>query len=348
MMVVEMADGSTKRDLDRVCESLAGAGRGYRVAPGGGRSYVMSADVSRAADSEPFKGLPGVRRVQVTSCCHPLASREIGGASRPVELAPGLWIGGGEPVIMAGPCAVENRTQLMSTARGVRRAGAHVLRGGAFKPRSHPYAFQGLGSEGIALLKEARAATGLPVITEVMSPDEAEWVAPHIDILQVGTRNMQNYSLLRTLGGLDRPVLLKRGMSATVEEWLQAAEYILAGGNERVILCERGIRSFDRNTRNTLDLSVVPLVKSMTHLPVVVDPSHATGRRELVLPMSMAALAAGADGLLVEVHASPETALCDGPQSLTLDDFAGLMERTSRLASVLREEEPSWLMPVAR
>ena len=343
-----MAEGSTRRDLDRVCESMAGGGRSYRLVSGRGSAYVMSAEAARGEESAPFRSLPGVRSVNVTTCCHPLASREIGGESRPMELAKGLWIGDGEPLVMAGPCAVESRKQLLRTAEGVQRAGARVLRGGAFKPRSHPYAFQGLGSEGIALLKEARAATGLPVITEVMSPDEAEWVAPHIDILQVGTRNMQNYSLLRTLGGLDRPVLLKRGMSATVEEWLQAAEYILAGGNERVILCERGIRSFDRNTRNTLDLSVVPLVKSMTHLPVVVDPSHATGRRELVLPMSMAALAAGADGLLVEVHASPETALCDGPQSLTLDDFAGLMERTSRLASVLREEEPSWLMPVAR
>ncbi|NLM72371.1 MAG: 3-deoxy-7-phosphoheptulonate synthase [Synergistaceae bacterium] len=348
MMVVEMADGSTGRDLDRVCESLAEAGRGYRVAPGGGRSYVMSADVSATADSEAFEGLAGVSSVRVTSCCYPLASREIGGDPRPMELAPGLWIGDGEPVIMAGPCAVENRAQLMDTARGVSREGAHVLRGGAFKPRSHPYAFQGLGSEGIALLKEARAATELPVITEVMSPEEAEWIAPHIDILQVGTRNMQNYPLLRTLGELDRPVLLKRGMSATVDEWLQAAEYILAGGNERVILCERGIRSFDKSTRNTLDLSIVPLVKSLTHLPIVVDPSHATGRRELVAPMSLAALAAGADGLILEVHCSPETALCDGPQSLTLDDFANLMSRTSRLINALQEEAPSWQMPIAR
>lgn len=348
MMVVEMSDSSTQRDLDILCESLAGKGRTFKIAPGSRGTYVMSPDVSRAADSDPFKELSGVRGVSVTSCCYPLASREIGGEPRPMELAPGLWIGGGEPVIMAGPCAVENRAQLMETARGVSREGAHVLRGGAFKPRSHPYAFQGLGSEGIALLKEARAATGLPVITEVMSPEEAEWVAPHIDILQVGTRNMQNYSLLRTLGELDRPVLLKRGMSATVEESLQAAEYILAGGNERVILCERGIRSFDKSTRNTLDLGIVPLVKSMTHLPIVVDPSHATGRRELVAPMSLAALAAGADGLILEVHCSPETALCDGPQSLTLDDFSELMSRTSRLMNALQEEEPSWRMPVAR
>ena len=348
MMVVEMAEGSTRRDLDRVCESMAGGGRSYRLVSGRGSAYVMSADAARGEESAPFRAFPGVRSVNVTTCCHPLASREIGGESRPMELAKGLWIGDGEPLVMAGPCAVESRKQLLRTAEGVQRAGARVLRGCAFKPRSHPYAFQGLGSEGIALLKEARAATGLPVVTEVMSSEEAEWVAPHIDILQVGARNMQNFSLLRTLGGLDRPVLLKRGMCATIEEWLQAAEYILAGGNERVILCERGIRSFDKNTRNTLDLSVVPLLKSMTHLPVVVDPSHATGRRELVAPMSLAALAAGADGPVVEVHCDPAEALCDGPQSLTPDDFALLMTRASKMLRALNEEEPSWRMQVAR
>ncbi len=348
MMVVEMTESSSRRDLDRVCESLARGGRSFRITPGRGRSFVMSSDIARREDSSDYRALPGVRSVNVTTCCHPLASREIGGEARPMELVPGLRIGDGEPLVMAGPCAVENREQLMTTAIGVGRAGAHVLRGGAFKPRSHPYAFQGLGSEGIALLKEARASSGLPVVTEVMSPEEAEWVAPHIDILQVGARNMQNFALLRTLGGIDRPVLLKRGMCATVEEWLQAAEYILAGGNERVILCERGIRSFDKNTRNTLDLSVIPLLKSMTHLPVVVDPSHATGRRDLVAPMSLAALAAGADGLVVEVHCAPEEALCDGPQSLTLDDFAHLMTRASKVLRALREEEPSWRMPIAR
>ena len=286
--------------------------------------------------------------MNAVSCCYPLASRAVRPGSRPVEIAPGVVLGEGDPVIMAGPCAVESRDQLLETALAVRKAGARILRGGAFKPRSHPYAFQGLGSEGIALLKEARKASGLPVITEVMSPEEAEWVAPHVDILQVGARNMQNFSLLKVLGRLDRPVLLKRGMAATVEEWLQAAEYILAGGNDRVILCERGIRSFDRNTRNTLDLGVIPLLKSLTHLPVVADPSHATGRRDLVLPMSLAAIAAGADGLLVEVHCDPGAALCDGPQSLDPEEFSRLMTAAKRIMEAVREEGTPWERMLAR
>lgn len=286
--------------------------------------------------------------MNAVSCCYPLASRAVRPGSRPVEIAPGVVLGEGDPVIMAGPCAVESRDQLLETALAVRKAGARILRGGAFKPRSHPYAFQGLGSEGIALLKEARKASGLPVITEVMSPEEAEWVAPHVDILQVGARNMQNFSLLKVLGRLDRPVLLKRGMAATVEEWLQAAEYILAGGNDRVILCERGIRSFDRNTRNTLDLGVIPLLKSLTHLPVVADPSHATGRRDLVLPMSLAAIAAGADGLLVEVHCDPGAALCDGPQSLDPEEFSRLMTAAKRIMEAVREEGTPWQRMLAR
>lgn len=349
MMVVEMTENSTRMDMERICESITGGGRSFKVVRGQKTSYIVASDSKETFDSSSLSSLPGVSMVKNTSCCYPLASREIFGPSRPVDISAGVRLGCGEaPLIMAGPCAVESRKQLLKTARGVKKAGARILRGGAFKPRSHPYAFQGLGSEGIAMLKEAKKASGLPVITEVMSSEEAEWVAPHIDILQVGTRNMQNYCLLRTLGRIGKPVLLKRGMAATVEEWLQAAEYILAGGNERVILCERGIRSFDRNTRNTLDLSVIPLVKSMTHLPVVVDPSHATGRRDLVLPMSLAALAAGADGLLVEVHCSPEAALCDGPQSLDLDEFGRLMSAAGRIMQALREDEAQCTLPLAR
>ena len=345
MIVVEMAQNSTGIDLERVRESVERGGTSCRVVSGREASYIVASD---GTDTSGVSALPGVRKVNAVSCCYPLASRAVRPASRPVEIAPGVVLGEGDPIVMAGPCAVESRDQLLETALAVRKAGARVLRGGAFKPRSHPYAFQGLGSEGIALLKEARKASGLPVITEVMSPEEAEWVAPHVDILQVGARNMQNFSLLKVLGRLDRPVLLKRGMAATVEEWLQAAEYILAGGNDRVILCERGIRSFDRNTRNTLDLGVIPLLKSLTHLPVVADPSHATGRRDLVLPMSLAAIAAGADGLLVEVHCAPETALCDGPQSLDLDDFSRLMSTASRMASLLREERAVPELQIAR
>ena len=250
-----------------------------------------------------------------------------------------MKIGAGNRIVMAGPCAVENRQQLMDAAVAVKKAGAAVLRGGAFKPRSNPYSFQGLGSEGIALLREARDLTGLPIVTEVMSAEAVEWLEPHIDIFQVGARNMQNFPLLKTLGKTDKPVLLKRGSMATVDEWLQAAEYILFGGNFKVILCERGIRTFETRTRNTLDLNIVPLVKSLSHLPVIVDPSHGTGVRSLVAPMSMAAIAAGADGLIIEVHPRPGEALCDGSQSLPCEEFAVLMERLSRLVSVLPDSE---------
>jgi len=345
MIVVEMAQNSTGIDLERVRESVERSGKSCRVVSGREASYIVASD---GTDTSGVSALPGVRKVNAVSCCYPLASRAVRPGSRPVEIAPGVVLGEGDPVIMAGPCAVESRDQLLETALAVRKAGARILRGGAFKPRSHPYAFQGLGSEGIALLKEARKASGLPVITEVMSPEEAEWVAPHVDILQVGARNMQNFSLLKVLGRLDRPVLLKRGMAATVEEWLQAAEYILAGGNDRVILCERGIRSFDQNTRNTLDLGVIPLLKSLTHLPVVADPSHATGRRDLVLPMSLAAIAAGADGLLVEVHCDPGAALCDGPQSLDPEEFSRLMTAAKRIMEAVREEGTPWERMLAR
>ena len=345
MIVVEMAQNSTGIDLERVRKSVERGGTSCRIVSGREASYIVASD---GTDTSGVSALPGVRKLNAVSCCYPLASRAVRPGSRPVEIAPGVVLGEGDPVIMAGPCAVESRDQLLETALAVRKAGARILRGGAFKPRSHPYAFQGLGSEGIALLKEARKASGLPVITEVMSPEEAEWVAPHVDILQVGARNMQNFSLLKVLGRLDRPVLLKRGMAATVEEWLQAAEYILAGGNDRVILCERGIRSFDRNTRNTLDLGVIPLLKSLTHLPVVADPSHATGRRDLVLPMSLAAIAAGADGLLVEVHCDPGAALCDGPQSLDPEEFSRLMTAAKRIMEAVREEGTPWQRMLAR
>ncbi|MDO9508328.1 MAG: 3-deoxy-7-phosphoheptulonate synthase [Thermovirgaceae bacterium] len=338
MMIIQMNDHCTSLDVARVCDQQERPGCPVRIVPRSGGSCVVvdgDSDAARQAVSD----LPGVKSVSITKCSYPLASREIFGAAHPVELAPGVRIGGGEIVVMAGPCSVETGEILLETARGVKASGASVLRGGAFKPRSNPYSFQGLGSEGIALLMEARQATGLPVITEVMAPEDVEWLAPHVDILQVGTRNMQNFALLKALGRVDKPVLLKRGMMSTVDEWLQAAEYILVGGNERVVLCERGIRSFDKSTRNTLDLSIVPLVKSLTHLPVIVDPSHATGKRELVLPMSLAALAAGADGLIIEVHPRPEEALSDGPQSLDLEAFDELMQAAGRILAALQFQE---------
>ena len=237
----------------------------------------------------------------------------------------GVEIGGVRVVVISGPCSVESREQVLETARAVKEAGAHMLRGGAFKPRTSPYSFQGLKEEGLMLLAEARDVTGLPVVTEIISPRDLELVSRYADVLQIGARNMQNYPLLRALGRARKPVLLKRGISSTVNEWLNAAEYILDGGNEEVILCERGIRTFEALTRFTLDLSVVPALKKLCHLPVVVDPSHGTGRRSLVPPMSKAAIAAGADGLLIEVHPEPDKALCDGPQSLLPDQFKTLM-----------------------
>src|SRR5260370_23311154 len=252
-----------------------------------------------------------------------------------------VTIGGeADPVIMAGPCAVENYEQLLSTARAVKKAGATVLRGGAFKPRTSPYQFQGLGIEGLHLLAEAREETGLPIITEVMEPAMVDEVAQHADILQIGTRNMQNFALLRAAGQHSKklPVLLKRGLSATIDEWLLAAEYIVAAGNPNVILCERGIRSYDPQTRNVLDLTCIPLLRNLTHLPVIVDPSHATGRRELVPTMSRAAIAAEANGLIIETHLDPDNALCDGRQSITPEQLEKIVYETKAVASIVKRE----------
>ncbi|MCF7936646.1 MAG: 3-deoxy-7-phosphoheptulonate synthase [Synergistales bacterium] len=346
MMIIQMENSSSSLDIARVCEREERRGRQVRVVPRSGGACIVS-DGRKGSGWEGIPALPGVRRVTETACSYPLASRETFPDAKPVEMAPGVTVGGGEAAVIAGPCSVDTRELLLETARGIKASGAAALRGGAFKPRSNPYSFQGLGSEGIALLGEAREATGLPVVTEVMAPEDVELMAPQVDVFQVGARNMQNFPLLKALGKMDTPVLLKRGMMATVDEWLQAAEYILAGGNERVMLCERGIRSFDKSTRNTLDLSVVPLVKSLTHLPVLVDPSHATGKRDLVTPMSLAALAAGADGLLVEVHTRPDLALSDGHQTLTLEEFDHLMEAAGRITAALAPvEQPCGLKAV--
>ena len=342
MTVIQMQETSSSLDTARICDSLERQGCQARVVPRASAPCVVVS--GKIADKAALRALPGVGLVSETNSSFPLASREAGlSEPGPMNIAPGLFIGDGMTVVMAGPCSVEGRDQILQTARGVKASGASVLRGGAFKPRSNPYSFQGMGSEGIALLMEARRETGLPIVTEVMAPEDVEWLAPHVDILQVGTRNMQNFTLLKALGRVDKPVLLKRGMMSTVDEWLQAAEYILAGGNERVILCERGIRSFDKITRNTLDLSIVPMVKSLTHLPIIVDPSHATGRRDLILPMSLAALAAGADGLIIEVHPRPDEALSDGAQSLDLEAFDRLMKTARRILAALAAESENQL-----
>lgn len=280
---------------------------------------------------EELKQLAGVEKVEVVKKAFKLASREFKSEKTVVNVA-GLRIGGNEVTIMAGPCAVESREQLLDTAFMVKEAGAKVLRGGAFKPRTSPYSFQGLGEKGLELLAEAREKTGLAIVTEIVSISHIPIVSEVADILQVGARNMQNFALLNALGKNRKPVLLKRGMMSTMEELLMSAEYLLASGNERVILCERGIRTFEKYTRNTLDLACIPVVSNLSHLPIIADPSHAAGERSLVPPLSAAAIAAGADGLIVEVHRDPDSALSDGQQSLTFDGFKAMMDQLRRIA----------------
>jgi len=282
-----------------------------------------------------LSGLPGIREVLEPSTPYPLVSRERRKKGTVIQVGR-VRIGDGSFVVIAGPCSVESREQILKTARVVKKAGAHMLRGGVYKPRTSPYSFQGLGKKGLQYLAEARKITGLPIVTEVLSPADLGMVSEVADVLQIGSRNMQNFPLLKAVGKSARPVLLKRGMMATLEEFLLAAEYILSEGNEQVILCERGIRTFEPSTRNTLDISCVPLLKEWSHLPVIVDPSHASGRRSLVLPLSRAALAVGADGLMVEVHPEPARALSDGFESLDFPAFSALMKDLQKLGQVFQ------------
>jgi 3-deoxy-7-phosphoheptulonate synthase len=308
---------------------------GYRPHTIRGELRTVIGAVGDDRGKERLRALESLECVEsVTPILQPfkLASREVRTGNTRVTVGDGVVVGGDRIVVMAGPCSVESREQVLEVATKVKAAGATVLRGGAFKPRTSPYAFQGLEEEGLKLLDEARRETGLPVITEVMEPDKVDVVAEHSDILQIGARNVQNFSLLRRVAETRKPVLLKRGMSTSIQEWLLSAEYVLAGGNPDVILCERGIRTFETATRFTLDLNAVPVVKKLTHLPVVVDPSHGTGHWEYVESMAMAAVAAGADGLIIEVHPRPAEALSDGPQSLKPDRFAALMARVRKIA----------------
>lgn len=278
--------------------------------------------------------MPGVSHIHQGQKPYKLVARGVRPQGTVVRVG-SVEFGSGVPAIIAGPCAVESRGQVLRTAEQVRAAGGVMLRGGAFKPRSSPYSFQGLGEEGLEILAEARARTGLPVVTEVLEPEQADLVAQYTDMLQIGSRNMMNVPLLRRAAATGKPILLKRGFASTIEEWMLSAEYILAEGNDQVVLCERGIRSFDVSTRFTLDLNAVPLVKELTHLPIIVDPSHGTGRRELVAPMAMASIAAGAHGLILEVHDDPTSALCDGPQSITADTLAEIVTRSAAISSLV-------------
>lgn len=328
-MIVVLRPDATEDQLREVCHRVRERGLVPHVSRGERRTVVgCVGDETRLADV-PLAALDGVDEVLPVERPYRMASREFVAEPTVVEVG-GVEVGRGLAVF-AGPCSVEGREMLLETARHVKRCGGHVLRGGAFKPRTSPYSFRGLGEEALELLAEAREATGLPVVTEVMSPRQVEPVAARADMLQIGSRNMQNFDLLEEVGRSGRPVFLKRGMSATIREFLLAAEYVLAAGNPRLLLCERGIATFETATRNTLDLAAVPLLKRETHLPVIVDPSHATGRRELVMPLAAAAVAAGADGVMVEVHPEPERALSDGAQSLDFEGFGALMERLERL-----------------
>lgn len=322
-MIVVMNPGTGEEEVARITEKLKKMGYDVHISKGENRTVIGVIGQRREEVAQAMEAMPEVEKVVFISRPFKLAGREFHPENTVIKID-SLAIGDTGLVIMAGPCAVENEDQLMQAAEAVKKAGAQVLRAGAFKPRTSPYSFQGLEKQGLEYLDLVRAKTGLLIVTEVMDQFTVDEVAGCADIIQVGARNMQNYFLLRELGRIRKPVLLKRGLSATIEEWLMAAEYILSGGNYNVILCERGIRTFEQYTRNTLDLSAVPLVKQLSHLPIIVDPSHGTGISGLVPAMSKAALAAGADGLMIEVHPNPQEALSDGPQSLTPEQFQNL------------------------
>lgn len=334
-MLVLMAPDAQGSDIDRVIAAIRAMGFEARPIPSEHRTAIGVVGNDRRVDASTIEGLPGVKEVIHVSAPYKLVSREWQAHDTVIALPNGVVIGGNEVVVMAGPCGVESEAQLMETAEAVAKAGARVLRGGAFKPRTSPYSFQGMGLEGLKLLAKAREAYGLAVITEAIDIESLELVEEYADIIQLGARNMQNFALLKRAGRARKPVMLKRGPSATLKEWLLAAEYILAEGNSQVIMCERGVRGFEDYTRNMFDLNAVPVIKQLSHLPVVGDPSHGTGRRELVAPVARGAIAAGADGLMVEVHRNPPEAKSDGMQSLYPEQFAELMRGLHKIAEAV-------------
>ncbi len=333
-MIVNMSDGATERQIEHIIQRIREAGFQPHVTRGTERTIVAAVGSGgRRHEIEALSVAPGVDNVVAIAQPFKLVSRQtrpqpsvvvVGGQKNG-----GVKIGAAEVVVIAGPCSVDSREQLLETAQGVKRAGATMLRGGAYKPRTSPYEFQGLGIEALKILREARELTGLPVVTEVMSTEDMDLICEYADMLQVGARNMQNFALLRRLATVKKPVLLKRGPSATVKEWLLAAEYLLSGGNDQVVLCERGIKTFETGMRNTFDLAAIALAKELSHLPVIADPSHGTGKQSLIGAVSRAAVAVGADGIIVEVHPCPERALSDGPQSLDLTQFEAVIRGLS-------------------
>ena len=335
-MIVVMAPGAGKVDVDNIKERIESRGMKAQINIGAERTVIGVMGSIPPDFKDEMELMNGVDEVMMISKPYKLASKEFHPDDTIITVGDAV-IGGPDPVIMAGPCSVEDEEQMVSTAKAVKAAGATILRGGAYKPRTSPYSFRGMGEDGLKLLELAKQETGLPIITEVMATDDVETVAKYADILQIGARNMQNYNLLDVVGKIGKPVMVKRGLSASYEEWLLAAEYVLAGGNENVILCERGIRGFETFTRFTLDVAAVPVIKRLSHLPIVADPSHSTGKWYLVTPVALASVAAGAHGLLIEVHPNPDQAKCDGPQSLTFENFDILMEQVHAIASVRKQ-----------
>lgn len=336
--MIVMKEGASPDQIDSVVRRVESVGAAAHVSEGDVLTVVGAiGDAERIANLD-LEGAPGVDRVVPIMKPYKLASSQFRHGERTVVEVDGRRIGGSNFSIIAGPCTVEGRDQLLATAEAVKEGGASMLRGGAYKPRTSPYSFQGLGTEGLRLLKEAKEETGLPIVTELMDLRDLDQVLEVADVIQVGARNMQNYTLLAEIGRSGRPVLLKRGLAAQIEELLMAAEYVLKEGNDQVILCERGIRTFETATRFTLDIMAIPVLKELSHLPVVVDPSHAAGKRDLVLPLSLAAAAAGADGIIVEVHHDPEAAVCDGPQAIPAEAFRDYVEQVQRVAGLVGKE----------
>ncbi len=333
-MIIVMKKSATEDEINNVLQKIKDAGLAVHVSKGKERTIVGAIGDEALLGSIPLKAIGGVEKVMPILKPYKLVGRELKNTDTIID-AGGVKIGGNEVVVMAGPCSVESRESILESARNVSASGARILRGGAFKPRTSPYSFQGLGVEGLKYMAEARKETGLPVISELMDPRDLDVLCEYVDIIQIGARNMQNFRLLKELGRVDKPVLLKRGLSATIKELLMSAEYIAANGNDKIILCERGIRTFETATRNTLDLSAVPVLKAESHLPVIIDPSHAVGFWQYVGPVSRAAIAVGADGLLIEVHPDPENAFSDGAQSLKPGKFASLIEELRPIAAVL-------------
>lgn len=336
-MIIIMQTSAKQDEIDSVIRAVEEHNLNTHIIVGSERVVIAVSGDPREVNHTKFHILPGVDRVVSVSPPYKLASREFQPEDSVISI-PGVEKEPGDVLIIAGPCSVESRSQLLETAQAVKEAGAHALRGGAFKPRTSPYSFQGMGAPGLEILAEAREITGLPIVTEVMAREEIDIVSQYGDVIQIGARNMQNYSLLRAVGESELPVLLKRGMMATIDEFLLSAEYILSGGNSRVMICERGIRTFEQSTRYTSDINALPVLKSKTHLPVLFDPSHSTGHWEYVLPVALAGVAAGADGLIIEVHPHPEKALSDGQQSLNPERFFELVSQVIKVTRALKDE----------